>query len=175
MLEPPPQLRVRTDLDGLHLTVSGKPWSVVPILQSSVVQTGGWLLVGALCLLSCDGAPSSLAMAFGIALVLQAFKMLDPVRGAKKTRLSVNPAQLEVRSDTATFTIPWGEIGLVTENGRSVVVQRAGHEPLSIPMELEPPEHAVWLAMTIDERAMEARQERGTAADVPRSIRQLRT
>ncbi|MEZ4319287.1 MAG: hypothetical protein R3F61_17370 [Myxococcota bacterium] len=175
MFDPPPQLRTSTDLEALTVRVSGRPWSSLDLLRDSSIQNIGWGLVVALSFATPVLPPLGFVAA-GVVVVLQIARLLEPTGGALETRLRLTATQLETVRDGEKTTTPWNQVGRVHVTPGSVVeVMRAGAEPLLIPMELEPTEHAVWVASAIEERAKAARKQLGSTADIPRSIRKLRT
>jgi hypothetical protein len=176
VFDPPDQLRVRNDLDGLHIKVSGRPWSIFDAIRSPSFQTVGWSVVILLCLVGLAGFAPAFGLAAIVTLLTQASPLLEPTRGALETELTLTPNQLVLVVDGERTEVPWNQVGIVSVERRaqSVTIRRALTEPLKIPMELEPPDHAVWLATTLEDRAKAARRQRGSAADVPASIRKIR-
>ncbi|MCB9673780.1 MAG: hypothetical protein H6737_01610 [Alphaproteobacteria bacterium] len=179
MFDAPPQLRSRTDLDGLHIKVSGRPSSVFDILSTEQAQQVTWLLVFGFTFLSISGLYLAAFVAAAMVVVARVLPHLEPTRGALETALSLTPSQLILVREEERLEIPWNQVGIVQVDGGSepvISIRRAGADaPFMVPMELEPVEHAVWVAMTIEDRAKTARKQLGTAADIPRSIRRLRT
>ncbi|MCA9570193.1 MAG: hypothetical protein KC656_20255, partial [Myxococcales bacterium] len=172
--EPPPALRWQTDLDGLHVEVGAYRHTMTEATRRRTRTA--LLLLGPIAWVLAALLDRSLA---GLTMVacFVTWLLLDDVRLASRRthRLTLGPRELHV-ADTRE-AVRWedvGEVRVLDGDWPVLEVLVHGRAPLRIPMELEPPAHARWLADTVMARGREAREARGSSVEVPKTLRTVR-
>lgn len=178
LFDPPPQLRHRSDLDAMRITISGHegPGKVSGLFWKALAVLGSLMFSG-LGLLGGD-----LTQPLSVVGVVIAFGLVwwwmptnddrHPEVVPVEIRLGVH---LTIERWGRSREIDWRKVGRATVKGslEPVLFVRILDAPdLEIPMQFEPPEHAAWVAAAIEHHARE-RRKAGSAADVPRALRQL--
>ncbi|MCB9691428.1 MAG: hypothetical protein H6736_06415 [Alphaproteobacteria bacterium] len=108
-----------------------------------------------------------------------AWLLLDDVRLTSRGihHLTLGPHELRVDLGIAREAVRWedvGEVRVLDGDWPVLEILVHGRAPLRIPMELEPPAHARWLADAVMARGREAREVRGSSAEVPKTLRTVR-
>lgn len=172
--DPPPQLPAVADLDGWRYRVRAR--QVPRWITAMAGLASGWGLLALTVVLAVVplAYPHVGWVVFGVIPALWLAPSLDLEGWGHDVEVFLGAYELRVsEGEGSTTRVPLVDVGRVRVLGGvqpTLEVFRAGGLPLLVPMQLEPVEHAAWLADALERAGRRARDQRGTSAEIPREI-----